>query len=194
MKYTIMFCFLMTFAVSAIAQFSIRPQIGYNASNLTQNFNDVSFTNANGFQFGVDMQIGSQLYFQPGIMWESANNELKESVDGNNSSFRVNRVRVPIMLGYKFFGPETEGIVDFRLFTGPNASFIVNKDLKQTALISDNDFKNAIYGWNFGAGIDIAIVFVDLGYSFGLSEVFENVDSGPRNNLFYVNGGIRIGF
>ena len=194
MKYTIMFCFLMVFTVSAMAQFSIRPQIGYNASNLTQSFKDISFTNDNGFQFGVDMQIGSKLYFQPGIMWESANNELKDVVDGNNNSFRVNRVRVPVMLGYKFFGPDTEGIVDFRIFTGPNASFIVNKDLKQSALINDNDFKNAIYGWNFGAGIDIAIVFVDLGYSFGLSEVFENVDSGPRNNLFYVNGGIRIGF
>jgi hypothetical protein len=194
MKNSIILCFLLVSTVSAMAQFSIRPQIGYNSSNLTQDFNNVTFTNDNGFQFGLDLQIGSRFYVQPGILWESTNNELKDEVDGGNSSFKINRVRVPLMLGYKFFGPETEGIIDVRIFTGPNASFTVNKDIKQTALISENDFKNAIYGWNVGAGLDIAIVFVDLGYSFGLSEVFENVDSGPRNNLFYINGGIRIGF
>lgn len=115
-------------------------------------------------------------------------------INGNNTSFQVNRVRVPLMLGYKLIGPDVGGLIDARIFTGPNASFVINKDLKQTSLINKNDFQNAVYGWNIGAGFDIAIVFVDLGYSFGLSELFENAASDARNNLFYVNAGLRIGF
>jgi hypothetical protein len=185
---------LILFVFSASAQFSIRPQIGYNSSTITERFQDQEFGSDAGFQFGADLQIGSKFYVQPGILWESANNELRDMINGNNSSFRVNRVRVPVMFGYKLIGSDAGGLIDARIFTGPNASFVVNKDLKQTALIGKDDFRNGVYGWNVGAGFDLAIVFVDLGYSFGLSEVFQNAASTSRNNLFYINAGLRLGF
>lgn len=194
MKYMFFLVTLMLLTINASAQFSLRPQIGYNSSTLTKRFQDQQFGTEAGFQFGVDMQIGRRFYIQPGILWESANNELRDMINGNNTSFQVNRVRVPVMLGYKLVGEDAGGIIDARIFTGPNASFVINKDLKQTALINKGDFQNAVYGWNIGAGFDIAIVFVDAGYSFGLSEVFENAASDARNNLFYINAGLRIGF
>jgi len=194
MKNTFFLVILMTLTYNATAQFSLRPQIGYNSSTIIKRFQDQQFGPESGFQFGVDMQIGKQFYIQPGILWESANNELRDMINGNNSGFQVNRVRVPVMIGYKLIGPDVGGLVDARIFTGPNASFVINKDLKQTSLISKDDFQNAVYGWNIGAGFDVAIVFVDLGYSFGLSEVFEKAASDARNNLFYVNAGLRIGF
>ena len=194
MKNIFVLVILMTLTYHASAQFSLRPQIGYNSSTLTKRFQDQQFGPEAGFQFGVDMQIGERFYIQPGILWESANNELRDMINGNNSSFQVNRVRVPVMLGYKLIGPDVGGLIDARIYTGPNASFVISKDLKQTSLINKDDFQNAVYGWNIGAGFDVAIVFVDFGYSFGLSEVFENAASTARNNLFYVNAGLRIGF
>lgn len=195
MKYlffVLSFCFIGSITQ---AQITIRPQLGFNSSTLTNNFDDAAtFGDQLGFQFGLEVQMGRKFYIQPGIFWESANNELRETLDGGNSDFSINRVRVPFMFGYKVLGDDTKGLVDFRLFTGPNASFSVNKDIKETALINRNDFKNAVYGWNFGFGLDIAIAFVDAGYSFGLSEVFEGMASDVRNNLFYVNAGIRLAF
>ena len=181
-------------SIPATAQISIRPQVGFNSSNLTKDFNRADFGNDNGFQFGVDLQMGERFYFQPGIMWESASNEIRDEINGTNTSFNVNRLRIPVMIGYKLLGPEAEGLIDARIFTGPNAAFAISKDIKQTALIDKEDFKNAIYGWNFGVGFDLALVFVDVGYSFGLSEVFAGSASTARNNLFYLNGGLRIGF
>lgn len=194
MKKSIILITLLGLVFPATAQFSVRPQIGFNSSNITEDLNNATFSNDNGFQFGVDVQMGGRFYFQPGIMWESANNELRETVDGNNTSFRVNRLRIPVMIGVKLLDDDADGLINARIFTGPNAAFVINKDLKQTALINKDDFKNAIYGWNVGAGFDLAIVFVDLGYSFGLSEVFAASASTARNNLFYINGGFRIGF
>jgi len=176
------------------AQVSFRPQAGFNASSLTKDFEGDDFEDKWGFQFGVDLQLGDRLYFQPGIFWESATNELKQEIKDENNKFTVDRIRIPAMVGYKFFGETTDRLLDFRAFTGPNIAFVVDKDLGDDALFQDNDFKNAVWGWNFGMGVDLAFLFVDVGYQFGLSEVFESAASDTRNNLFYANAGLRIGF
>jgi len=194
MKYLIASAIMLASTMTALAQISIRPQLGYNSSRFTKSYQDLEFGTEAGFQFGVDVQIGNKFYIQPGLMWESAQNELQDMIDGDNTSIEINRIRVPLMLGYRLVGAKEGGLLDARIYTGPNASFAVNKDLKSTSLVKKEDFQDAIYGWNAGIGLDIAIVFVDLGYSFGLNEVFEGMASGARNNLFYINAGIRLGF
>ena len=187
---------LLTFICAPIflfSQFSIRPQLGFNSSTLTKDLEDAAFSTEVGFQFGVDVQLGNKFYFQPGIFWESAKNELKERIDGDRSEISVDRIRIPVMLGYRLLS-EGGGLLDVRVFTGPNAAFSVSKNVKETPLLAKDDLKNAVYGWNLGFGADLAIFFVDAGYMFGLSEVFEGMASDVRNNLFYVNAGIRIGF
>lgn len=54
--------------------------------------------------------------------------------------------------------------------------------------------KNALFGWNVGAGFDFWIIFIDLGYQFGLSEVFKNLDNASKDNFFYGNAGLRLRF
>lgn len=175
------------------AQVSLRPQAGFNSSNLTKDLERAEFSDQLGFQFGVDLQMGNKFYIQPGILWESNKNELKERIDDRTAELTVSRIRIPVMLGYRLISDEASTI-DARIFTGPNASFTVSKNLDETSLLSKDDFKGAIYGWNMGIGVDIAIFFVDAGYQFGLNEVFEDVASSARNNLAYVNAGLRLGW
>ena len=92
------------------------------------------------------------------------------------------------------FGEQTNRLFDIRAFTGPNLSFVVDKNLDDAPLFESDDFKGSVWGWNVGLGFDLTIIFVDVGYTFGLSEVFDNLDSSARNNLFYANAGLRIGF
>ena len=193
MKKTFVLFIAIAYTSITSAQVSLRPQAGFNSSNLTKDLESAEFSDQLGFQFGIDLQLGNKVYLQPGIFWESSKNELKERIDDRTSEFTISRVRVPVMLGYRLISDEA-GAIDARLFTGPNASFAVSKNLDETALLSKDDFKGAIYGWNIGFGVDLAIVFIDAGYSFGLSEVFEGVSSSARNNLFYVNAGLRLGW
>jgi len=176
-----------------LGQLSIRPQIGFNSSTLTKSLDNAVFSDQVGFQFGADVQLGTKWYIQPGIFWESAKNELRERIDGDRTEISVDRIRIPVMLGYHLLS-DRGGLLDVRAFTGPNAAFSVNKNVKETSLLAKDDLKNAVYGWNLGFGVDLAILFVDAGYMFGLSEVFEGMATDVRNNLFYANAGIRIGF
>lgn len=193
MKYLFALIMFSMTALMASAQISIRPQLGFNSSTLTESLESALFSEQVGFQFGVDAQLGNRLYLQPGIFWESAKNELKERIDGDVSEISVDRIRIPVMLGYRLLS-ERGDLIDVRVFTGPNAGFAVSKNVKESPLISENDLKNAVYGWNVGFGADLAILFVDAGYMFGLSEVFDGMASDVRNNLFYLNAGLRIGF
>ena len=194
MKNAISLLVLLMISMSASAQFSIRPQIGYNSSSFTDNFNNVTIDKDGGFQFGIDVQIGRQFYIQPGIFWESANNNLRDMVSSSSSTFQVDRLKVPVLFGYKFLGPDVAGLVDARIFTGPHAAFVMDRNIKEESLLRKNDFQNAVYGWNVGVGFDVAILFVDAGYSFGLSKVFKNLEPDTRNNMFYANVGLRLGF
>ncbi len=193
-KSVFLFTVLALLPALVASQISLRPQAGFNTSTLTRDLDEATFNSEVGFQFGLDLQVGERFYFQPGIFWESAKNELKERIDGDRTEFSVSRIRLPLMLGYRLLSDDTDGLLDVRLFTGPNAAFAVSKDLKETALLSKGDFKDAVFGWNVGLGVDLAIFFVDVGYMFGLSEVFEGAASDVRNNLFYANAGLRLGF
>ncbi|MDH3649941.1 MAG: PorT family protein [Saprospiraceae bacterium] len=184
---------LLLITSTATAQVSLRPHAGFNSSSLSH-ASGVQFEDRLGSQFGLDLQLGGRFYVQPGIMWESATNELKQEFDERSNTFTINRIRVPFMMGYKVLGPQTSRLIDFRMFTGPNVSFTVSKDLGGDPLFNKDDFRNSVWGWNVGAGLDITILFVDVGYTFGLSEVFDSVQPGVRNNLFYANAGLRIGF
>jgi hypothetical protein len=69
--------------------------------------------------------------------------------------------------------------------------------------VSDNDFgfvkddlKSSVFSGKVGAGVDIAILAVDLAYEFGLSDVFESSAGlgGVKRNGWLAEAGLRFAF
>ena len=194
---------LITISVGLSAQFAIRPYVGVNNSKLTKDlFTDDDLKSTFGYQVGVDFQIGNKLYFQPGVQLEFLKNSKISGPVSSLEDFDLNRtyLRVPVMVGYNFVGMDSP--FGFRIFTGPNAAFKLNGKVGNDGVVGDVDIvdnmESIVFGWNAGVGIDvIKFVFIDAGYQIGLSDVFEDTEglnSGIRNNLFYVNAGLRLVF
>lgn len=190
-NYAIVMCLVFISVATAQAQASLRPYVGVNSSKLTENLDTAIFKSQIGFQFGVDLQIGKKFYVQPGIQLEFRQNKIDPRVEDDQ---KLNRsmLRIPVVVGYSF--GEVDGDFAFRVFTGPNAAINLSSKTDDDPIIEDGDIKSAVFGWNAGLGVDFSIIFIDLGYEFGLSEVFDNVDGAVRNNLFYGNAGLRIRF
>ncbi|MBE9491890.1 MAG: PorT family protein, partial [Bacteroidetes bacterium] len=80
----------------------------------------------------------------------------------------------------------------------PVASFIVNKDIKidgQGAKISDDALKDALWGLQFGAGIDVLMFTLDFRYELGLSDFYKGdngTDYNFKNDLFKISLGWKI--
>ena len=178
-------------AATARTQVALRPYVGANSSKLTGDLDTATFKSQVGFQIGADLQIGKKFYVQPGIQLEFRQKKIDPRVEDDQ---KLNRsmLRIPVVVGYSF--GEVDGDFAFRVFTGPNAAINLSSKTDDDSIIEDGDIKSAVFGWNAGLGVDFSIIFIDLGYEFGLSEVFDNVDGAVRNNLFYGNAGLRIRF
>ncbi len=176
------------------AQIALRPQAGFNSSILTKDPTDGAFRNKLGAQFGFDVQIGGKVYVEPGILWQSNKNEFEERLDGTRNGFEVQRLYVPLMIGVRLFGDPINEIFDIRFFTGPALSYAVSKNLSDVSLLSKDDFKDAVVGWGAGIGFDASIVFLDVEYTFGISDAIETGNEQSALNLFHANAGIKLVF
>jgi len=188
-------CAAMLMGYAAQAQLTIRPQVGVNSSSLSSDDDLIDFNAGTGFQVGVDFQIGNKVYFQPGIQLEFLKNRV-EFANGTaieESDYDRTGIRIPLMIGFRAV-EDPDSDLNLRLFTGPNALLQLSQDSDEGIFddLDDDDLKDLVFGWNVGAGVDFSILFFDIGYQFGISEIFDDADSAPRNNLFYGNLGLRI--
>lgn len=192
-KQIFLLAIVMSLAAAAQAQLALRPYAGINTHEFTKDFESVAWKSAIGYQLGADLQIGKKFYLQPGIQFEFARNSVEPDVENMKFHFTRTHLRIPVMAGYAFNGAGSNFSV--RMFTGPNASFLLNAETGSGILdIRKSDLSNAVFGWNIGFGLDISIFFVDAGYQFGLSEVFKNFEGGAKDNFYYANAGLRIRF
>ncbi len=175
------------------SQAELRISIGTNASSYPGGLRDVDFSSKAGYQFGADLQIGGRVYFQTGLHFESTRNRVEFEPTGISlRDIEVTRLRVPAYVGYRLF--PYGNLINIRLFAGPNASILINRSLDQSLNLDDDDFNSILYGFNTGVGADFGFLFLDLGYMFGLNDVFENNNSNSSNNLFFANVGLRLKF
>lgn len=194
---------LLAITLGLSAQLAIRPYVGLNNSKFSEElFTDGDAKGTFGYQVGIDLQMGNKFYVQPGLQLEFLKNKKIEAPVSTLEDLDLSRtyLRIPFMLGYNFTGADSP--LGFRVFTGPNAAFKLSGKVGDDGAIGDVDIedemKSVIFGWNVGVGVDlIKYVFVDAGYQFGITEVFddtEGLNSGIRNNLFYLNAGLRFVF
>lgn len=183
---------------SVTAQLSIRPYAGLNSSTIQGEPADIiDFDSGTGFQVGVDMQLGNRLYVQPGVQLEFLKNNatLTNAMETDGSLNRTG-VRIPVMVGYRVFSEDSDAKFNLRLFTGPNAFLQVSANSDNDLNLNDNAFNDVVWGWNAGAGLDISILFVDVGYQAGITNLSDNqqMETQARNNVFYGNAGLRLFF
>jgi hypothetical protein len=176
----------------AESQISLRPQIGINFPTLTDEIAGGEFEGNAGYQFGADLQLGGSFYLQPGINFESASLRVREGE--NAGDLRISRINIPLYAGVRLLSSEDNSI-GLRVFAGPNFAIHVNEDLNESfSFISTDNIRDAQVSGIIGAGVDLSILFVDVGYKFGISKFFEDINSDSRIDMFAVNAGVRLGF
>ncbi len=180
--------------IKSPAQSELRLKAGIISSNLSEDLEDFEFSSQTGYEFGVDFLLGGKVYIQPGVSFEVVKNEVTpiDPIADIETDMTLNRIRIPALIGYRLLDPSEE--INIRIYAGPEASFFIGKDFDSNLSFDEDDFNDVLWAGHIGTGVDISIFFIDLGYTFGLSDVFENVDNSPRNNLFHGNVGLRIRF
>ena len=151
-----------------------------NAANLLDNTDGVLT-----YQLGFFARLKlAGLYVQPEAMFSHSKTEMTfeniidDSQNSNNATGEVRfmKLDVPVMIGKRFFK-----IV--RINAGPIFSYILNDDITQSGTKEawneiNTNYKNATVGLQYGIGLDLAMLTVDLRVEKGFHSISENLTIG----------------
>ena len=191
--YLILFMILGS-ALMLQAQIELKPTFGVNLSRLSNEPESFNQSARIGYQFGGSVQIGKKLYVEPGIYWLKMGSEM---VHANQSELNfktdINGIRIPVFVGYQIIGGDKENIFGLRVFGGPSGSWITKVSANDNDLEKE-DFNNFLWGVDVGAGVDVWLLFLDIGHEWGLNDVFKDDPNNAKNHAWWWNLGVRIRF
>lgn len=207
MKKLVLFLIVLMVSGMSYGQFHVGLQIGYSGSNLSVNIDSIKNGLKSNLLIGAFARFGNKIYVQPEINWLTQGSVFKYPQIGDISpieqNVRLSTIQVPLNIGWRMINLE---IVNIRIFTGPVANFVVNKKITTSgdeqnypdALPTNEDFKNMVWQWDVGAGVDILMFAVDVKYMFGLNNILDDFQFQGGNtltsksNIFVVTLGWKI--
>ena len=155
-----------------------------------------------GYQFGLFARASLLgLYIQPEVLLSNSNSEIKynDLTDSENpmeivGEVRLNKLEIPLLIGKRFFKV-------FRVNAGPIFTLLINEDITQSSAYEkiESNYKDTTVGAQIGAGLDLAILTVDLRYEMGLQSITDGITIGEntfnadqRLNQFLLSVGIKF--
>ncbi len=198
----LLFVLLSVTVFSQIPNFGIKA--GFNSSKLTSDINEYNEESILGYNAGVFLRLNlGKAYIQPEAYFTRKGGKLKfnptidPGVGTIDNKIKLNTLDIPILLGYKIIDLK---IAKLRINAGPVASFILNKEVdvkigegqSSSEPLSKNDFKNAIWGIQAGAGIDISQFTIDVRYEWGINDISDIQSMESKSNLINISLGWKI--
>ena len=91
---------------------------------------------------------------------------------------RLNKLEIPVMIGKRF-------MKILRINAGPVFSYILSQNIGQSGTKEawneiNAEYKNATVGLQYGIGLDIAMITVDLRYEMGLQSITDGITIGEN--------------
>lgn len=120
-----------------------------------------------GYHVGLFGKIGKQVFFRPELVYTSTKS------DYNDDSFKMQKLDAPLLVGLKVLGP-------LSVFGGPSLQYILDSEFDGISINNvENDFS---VGLNFGIGLNLNKLGIDLRYERGFSD----------NEATFINNNINM--
>jgi hypothetical protein len=137
--------------------YGIKGGLNYNANG--DYFEAINATAADpdrniGYHFGVFGKFGKTFYFKPELIYT------KTKSDYNDSGFDMKKLDAPLLVGIKVIGP-------LSVFGGPALQYILDTEFDGVSI--DNVENDISVGLNFGVGLNLNKVGIDLRYERGFN-------------------------
>ena len=127
------------------------------------------------------------IYVQPEAMFSSSKTEMtfENIINGNGNTnnvvgeVKLNKLDVPVMIGKRF-------MKILRINAGPVFSYILSQNIDQSGAKEawneiNAEYKNATVGLQYGIGVDIAMINIDLRVEKGFQAISENLTIGETS-------------
>lgn len=188
---------LLASAGAARSQFQVNPQVGITLTDLTADQPGVESRAAVGFLLGLDSRMGDRVYFQPGIYFGRSATTV-EYADTDTTVIEDNLIRSTLKLkalvGFNIIHGDA---FKLRVNGGPTYEVLLSVDNKDDEIaFNKDDFNAGSFNMDAGLGVDLAIVSVESGVSYGLSNAYKDageLTGDAKYFTFYLTAGIVFG-
>lgn len=188
MRYLGVLLFAVLFATNSLfAELSIGPKIGYTATRLSIDEDEVSSSFKSTFQYGAFARIGGTLFLQPELMLTRKGGFL--TFEGQSYEKSLNTIDLALIGGIYVFNGEMANI---SVQAGPVASIFTDKGVFEIPdLLEKSEVKDLMWALQFGAGVDFLIFTLDVRYELGMSSIYRG-DYDIKNSLIQVTLGVKL--
>jgi len=180
----LLLCSAFTGFSQVLPSFQLGVKAGTNLSKLSTE-NTFSSDNRAGYYAGLWARIGAAgIHLQPELYLSGKNTTLKDE-NGFENKIKFTSLDVPILVGTKI-GAAGIGV---RLNTGPVVSFILSDDQsfgQAAGNVFSGNFKGQNFAWQFGAGLDVSKLGIDVRFEQGLTKIGENGYNDTKLSLFTI--------
>lgn len=165
--------------------------IGPNFSNVDITTPQLNANTRTGYQAGFFYRAGKIVYGQMGLQYQlmTTNFQIPDSMPEVSGNVSFKRVQLPLYGGFNLV-PVASRVLNVRAFGGPIISYDVNIPANDLSMTPD-DFARFQVMATAGAGLDVLIFSLDVGYTFGLNNLFKSVLEG-KGNYAFVNIGLNF--
>lgn len=208
--------FVATMANAQISPITFGPKVGYQTTKLSLDENVIKSDFKGNMAFGVFARLTiKNIVLQPELLYFKSGKMFEVSALGDNwglnnlipnPTFTINQsnLALPIMVGYQFLDIP---IIKMRANVGPVFYFALGKaqysmNGEDIPLPVESATENMTMGAALNLGVDIWKLTLDINYSLGLTDVFDDelefagyeVDLGDdtKQNIFTVTLGFKI--
>lgn len=208
--------FMATIANAQISPITFGPKVGYQTTKLSLDENVIKSDFKGNMAFGVFARLTiKNIVLQPELLYFKSGKVFEVSALGDNwglnnlipnPTFTINQsnLALPVMIGYQFLDIP---IIKMRANVGPVFYFALGKaqysmngeDIPRPV---EKATENMTMGAALNLGVDIWKLTLDINYSLGLTDVFDDelefagyeVDLGDdtKQNIFTVTLGFKI--
>jgi len=179
-------------SIVSFSQTTVKVTFGINSSRLSTDLGTWSNEARIGYQAGGSWLFGNKFYVEPGIYWATLSSDMvhKDEIDLNFNN-KVGMFRIPVFAGYHILGDASESFFNLRVFGGPSIAFVTT--VEESVGLTKSDFNKVLWGANAGLGVNVWWLFLDMGYEWGLNDVFSHDELGTaKAKAFWANIGIRL--
>lgn len=161
-------------------------EINQNGENIARLLDDTDAVLT--YQLGLFTRLMfAGIYVQPEAMFSSSKTEMtfENIINGNGNTnnvvgeMKLNKLDVPVMIGKRF-------MKILRINAGPVFSYILSQNISQSGIKYawneiNAEYKNATVGLQYGIGVDIAMINIDLRVEKGFQAISENLTIGETS-------------
>jgi hypothetical protein len=185
-KVFLMMSLAFAFSQTSTAQidFGVKAGLNYNSESIQETGQDLfeGAESKTGYHAGIWLRFKLPVvgfYIRPELVYTNLENELlykiRETAPSQTTSYNFQKIDIPVLIGKKFFGIGN-------VFAGPSFQYILNSDFSLND-ISEVDTDGFSVGLQFGAGIELNNLGIDVRWERGLNTVestFLNVSTNTN--------------